>query len=264
MRNSGRRYWLGRWSSRLLSPARSSGRCEFGQRSSPWTTVSMRMRRATGNRPPPRRTGASWRPGTTPRRALSGPLFSSSSRDSVAGPLYDRLSPGLLGAEDLYLMGAAMESARRQEGKRWSLGARCYPTPLTPSPSMHYVVVTSIRNTIISRLWLPSDWPGFRTGRLAPMGCWAASTLPRTTRHLGRLHAGSVLLIVGSRRRAADRWRRFESTWPAPLLRLRQPAQARWQLQAVLSLGPDQEASWLLSRAFFRRAWWLLRSRPFR
>ena len=38
------------------------------------------------------------------------------ARDTVAGPLYDRLAPGLLEAEDLYLMGAAMERAGDKKG----------------------------------------------------------------------------------------------------------------------------------------------------
>jgi len=173
------------------------------------------------------------------------------ARDSVAGPLYDRLASGLLEAEDLYLMGAAMERAGDKKGsvglwERALLAKPDHPEALF-ALTRRFLASEQYHSAALAaqRLAGIPDWKARADGLLGSIhfaqndaagaaACWQRALDCR----LAEKGGGSVATIRIELARA--------------LLRLRQPAQARSQLKAVLTLGPNQEASWLLSRAFLQ------------
>ncbi len=173
------------------------------------------------------------------------------ARDSIAQPLYQRLAPELLGAEDLYLMGSVMQRAGDRMGsiRFWEQAL-----PLQPDHSEALFALGS-RYLEGEQYHIAAQ----AASRLAALPEWRC----QADNLLGKIHAAQ-----NDAAGAIDCWERALRSWPSQSdpgatiamrldlarahLRMRQPARARSQLRAVLELGPNPEASWLLSRALLQ------------
>jgi tetratricopeptide (TPR) repeat protein len=172
-------------------------------------------------------------------------------RDAVARTMYDRLPDESLEAEDFYLMGAAMKRAGDTTGSVDLWERAMVSGPDRPEAPF-----------ALARLFLATEHyhgAALAAERLARIPGWEA----RANGLLGSIHLAQndAAGAVSYWQRALDRQlaekndgsaTRIRIDLARALLRLKQPARARSQLMAVLSLGPNQEASWLLSRAFLQ------------
>ena len=179
-------------------------------------------------------------------------------RDSSALTLYQRLGDRSMMADDYYLLSVALSRAGNIQGstEAWKQGLRIEPD----HPQMLYGMMHL--NLETNRFFEAAG----QAQRLAKQPAWQA---------LADQMLGKIQYARNNPAAAVEFWQQAlehesELTGPADasfsplsigelrkdlaraLLRTRRPAEAESQLQRILSLGPDAEASWLLSRAFLQ------------
>jgi len=199
--------------------------------------------------------------GTTDDRAAMGLLARASvhlGRDSSALSLFQRIGSRLMTADDFYLLGVVLSRTDNFQGSTevWKQGLQVDPD----HPQILYEMIRA--NLNVNRFFEAAA----EAQRLAKQPAWRA----RADELLGRIQ-----YVRNDPVGAAEFWQHVlehESKLTVPtgegssplslhllrkdlaraLLRARRPAEARSQLQNILAVGPDAEASWLLSRAFLQ------------
>jgi tetratricopeptide (TPR) repeat protein len=172
-------------------------------------------------------------------------------KDSTAVPLYDRLSPGLLTGEDLFLMGTAMARSGNQKGSidLWERALSAdpdYPDTLF-ALGQHYFVKNWYNSAALlaRRLAHHHGWQVQAEELIGQIQFaqndaeGASWSWHRALEGLGALPAGEQMVVL-----------RIELA--RALLCIRKPVEARAQLQLILERGPHPEATWLLSRAYLQ------------
>ena len=172
--------------------------------------------------------------------------------DSSALSLYERLGFSAMAADDLYLLGTTLaRTGNPQESvKVWEQALKADPD----HPETLYEMIKV----------------HLRTDRFSAAAA-AASQLAKHVDWRGRADAlmGQIELKRDNPGKAAQLWQQILAHEPVvsenasvplvsrkdlarALLRARQPAKARSQLETILAKGPDAEASWLMSRAYLQ------------
>jgi tetratricopeptide (TPR) repeat protein len=170
-------------------------------------------------------------------------------RDSSANALFARLGSAALQAEDLYLLGLGLDHAGQRDAARrvWERALEVQPDHAETMAQL--IIHETSRNrlaqaaVLAERLARQPGWEfrsaldlgTFRAELSDPAG--AAAVLKEA---LGRPEA------AGLDRATATHYRKLLAR---TLLRIARPQEAWALLQDLLRVGPDAEASWLLSRA---------------
>ncbi|MFI5454121.1 MAG: tetratricopeptide repeat protein [Isosphaerales bacterium] len=173
-------------------------------------------------------------------------------RDPSAMAVYHRLGPQTMLADDLCLLGIALTRTGNRQG-----GLQVWEQARSIDPNHAETLFE------LTQAYSASDQLTKATGtgrRLASCSGWE-----------GRAEAllGTILLARNDPAGAVTSWQRAlehnagehggASTPMVPrtelaraLLQTRRPAEARRQLQIILTMGPDPEAFWLMSRAYLQ------------